>query len=431
MATVVEKAQPSPLFRWVVLLFISMAMFGNYYVYDSISPLADLLKVQLGFSDSNLGLLNAIYSFPNIIMVLIGGIIIDRIGAKKASVLFSSLCMIGSAMTTFSGGDLVFMAAGRLVFGLGAESLIVTITTVIAKWFKGKELSFAFGLNLTVARLGSFAALNSPSWAKVLYDSWKGPLLISTTMAAVSLISVIIYVIMDTRARRLFSLPEEQKQEKINWSEIFSFKTSFWYITLLCVTFYSAIFPFQTFAVKFFIEHHGLSREAASFASSVIILASMIGTPLFGIYIDRRGRRATLMILGSLLIVPVYLIMAYVPIDPRWMTAIMGVAFSLVPAAMWPSVALIVEEKKLGTAYGLMTMIQNIGLTTFNILVGWANDTSTVEGITDYSLGMWFFSITGFVGLAFAYLLRRQETGMQKSGLEMGHEELHKFRPEI
>jgi MFS family permease len=431
MATVVEKNQPSPRFRWMVLLFISMAMFGNYYVYDSISPLADLLKSQLGFSDSNLGLLNAIYSFPNIIMVLIGGIIIDRIGAKKASVLFSSLCMIGSIITTFSGGDLVLMAAGRLVFGLGAESLIVTITTVIAKWFKGKELSFAFGLNLTVARLGSFAALNSPSWAKALYASWREPLLISTTMAMVSLISVIIYVLMDTRARRLFSLPEEQKQEKIVWSEIFSFKTSFWYITLLCVTFYSAIFPFQTFAVKFFIEHHGLSREAASFASSVIILASMIGTPLFGIYIDRKGKRATLMILGSLMIVPVYLVMAYAPIDPRWMTAIMGVAFSLVPAAMWPSVALIVEEKKLGTAYGLMTMIQNIGLTTFNVLIGWANDISTVEGVTDYSLGMWFFSITGFVGLTFAYLLRRQETGRQKSGLEMGHKELHKFRPEI
>ena len=122
MATVAEKTQPSPLFRWAVLLFISMAMFGNYYVYDSISPLADLLKAQLGFSDSNLGLLNAIYSFPNIIMVLIGGIIIDRIGAKKASVLFSSLCMIGSAMTTFSGGDLVFMAAGRLVFDVDLQA---------------------------------------------------------------------------------------------------------------------------------------------------------------------------------------------------------------------------------------------------------------------------------------------------------------------
>jgi MFS family permease len=431
MATILEKKKPSPLFRWAVLLFISMAMFGNYYVYDSISPLADLLKSQLGFSDSNLGLLNAIYSFPNIIMVLIGGIIIDRIGAKRASLLFSSLCLIGSAITTFSGGDLALMASGRLVFGLGAESLIVTITTIIAKWFKGKELSFAFGLNLTVARLGSFAALNSPSWAKALYVSWREPLLISTTMAMTSLISVIIYVLMDTRARRLFSLPEEQKQEKIIWSEIFSFKTSFWYITMLCVTFYAGIFPFQTFAVKFFIEHHGLTREAASFASSVIILASMIGTPLFGIYIDRKGKRASLMILGSLMIVPVYLVMAYAPIDPRWMTAIMGVAFSLVPAAMWPSVALIVEEKKLGTAYGLMTMIQNIGLTTFNILVGWANDISTVEGVTDYSLGMWFFSITGFVGLTFAYLLRRQETGMQKSGLEMGHKELHEFRSDI
>ena len=431
MATILEKKKPSPLFRWAVLLFISMAMFGNYYVYDSISPLADLLKSQLGFSDSNLGLLNAIYSFPNIIMVLIGGIIIDRIGAKRASLLFSSLCLIGSAITTFSGGDLALMASGRLVFGLGAESLIVTITTVIAKWFKGKELSFAFGLNLTVARLGSFAALNSPSWAKALYVSWREPLLISTTMAMTSLISVVIYVLMDTRARRLFSLPEEQKQEKIIWSEIFSFKTSFWYITMLCVTFYAGIFPFQTFAVKFFIEHHGLTREAASFASSVIILASMIGTPLFGIYIDRKGKRASLMILGSLMIVPVYLVMAYAPIDPRWMTAIMGVAFSLVPAAMWPSVALIVEEKKLGTAYGLMTMIQNIGLTTFNILIGWANDISTVEGVTDYSLGMWFFSITGFVGLTFAYLLRRQETGMQKSGLEMGHKELHEFRSDI
>ncbi len=431
METQIAKKEPSPIFRWTVLLFISLAMFGNYYVYDSISPLADLLKVQLGFSDSNIGLLNAIYSFPNIIMVLIGGIIIDRIGAKKASLLFSSLCMVGTAMTAFSGGEIFLMAGGRLVFGLGAESLIVAITTVIAKWFKGKELSFAFGLNLTVARLGSFAALNSPTWARGLYDTWQGPLLISTVTAAISVLAVLIYIILDLRARRTFALPEEQKQERIKFSDLFSFKPSFWFITLMCVTFYSAIFPFQTFAVKFFIEHHGLSREAAGFASSVITLASMIGTPLFGFFIDRKGKRASLMILGSLMIVPVYVTMAYAPIDPRWMTAVMGIAFSLVPAAMWPSVALIVQEKKLGTAYGLMTMIQNIGLTTFNFLIGWANDVSTTNGITDYSLGMWFFSITGFLGLAFAILLRRQETGPKRNGLELGHEELHRFRPEL
>ncbi|UCF64906.1 MAG: MFS transporter [bacterium] len=431
MNTENEKKQPSPMFRWGVMVFISLAMFGNYYVYDSISPLADILKTQLGFSDSNIGLLNAIYSFPNIIMVLIGGIIIDRIGTKKGSLLFSSLCMVGTLMTTFSGGSIFLMASGRLVFGLGAESLIVAITTVIAKWFKGKELSFAFGLNLTVARLGSFAALNSPTWAHNLYGSWQGPLLISTTMAAVSVISVIIYVVMDRKARRDFHMPEEEMQEKIVLSEIFSFDKSFWYITLLCVTFYSAIFPFQTFAVKFFIEHHGLSRAAAGFASSVITLASMIGTPLFGLYIDRKGKRASLMIIGSLMIVPVYLILAYVPIDPRWMMTLMGIAFSLVPAAMWPSVALIVAEKKLGTAYGLMTMIQNIGLTSFNFLIGWANDTSTSNGVTDYGLGMWFFSITGFMGLTFAFLLRKEETGPNRKGLELGHDELHKFRPEI
>src|SRR5512136_1114646 len=135
-------ARPAPprAFRWAVLVLISLAMFGNYYVYDSISPLADVLKAQLGFSDGNIGLLNAIYSIPNIFMVLIGGYIIDKIGTKKASILFSSLCMIG-AIITAAKGDLATMAAGRLIFGLGAESLIVAVTTVIAKWFKGKELS--------------------------------------------------------------------------------------------------------------------------------------------------------------------------------------------------------------------------------------------------------------------------------------------------
>lgn len=413
-----SAAEPTPLYRWLVLVFISLAMFGNYYVYDSISPLADVLKSQLKFSNSNIGLLQGIYSFPNIIMVLIGGIIIDRIGTKKASFLFSFLCMVGAFLTTFSAGKLAIMAAGRLVFGLGSESLIVAITTVLAKWFKGKELSFAFGINLTIARLGSFTALNSPTFAKKLYGSWQYPLIISAGMAVLSLVSVIVYIMMDIKARKRFDLGREEQPDKIIFADIFKFKPSFWFITLLCVTFYSAIFPFQTFAVKMFIEHHGLSRQLAGFSSSIITLASMIGTPLFGIFIDRKGFRASLMILGSLMIVPVYLMFVYTPLHPIVMTSIMGVAFSLVPAAMWPSVAIVVEEKRLGTAYGLMTMIQNIGLTVFNFLIGWANDISTVDGMTDYTLGMWLFSITGFLGLTFAFLLRRQERGATKCGLE-------------
>jgi len=127
--------EPTPLYRWIVLVFISLAMFGNYYVYDAISPLADLLKSQLHFSDKNIGMLNAIYSIPNIILVLIGGLIIDRIGTKKSSFIFSFLCMIGAFTTAFSGGSFSVMVTGRLIFGLGAESLIVAITTVLAKWF--------------------------------------------------------------------------------------------------------------------------------------------------------------------------------------------------------------------------------------------------------------------------------------------------------
>ena len=158
-----QHPAPPRWYRWVVLVLISLAMFGNYYIYDCISPLADVLKAELGYSDANIGLLQAIYSIPNVFMVLIGGMIIDRIGTKKSTFLFALLCLLGAVITA-STGTLEVMAAGRLVFGLGAESLIVAVTTAIAKWFRGKELSFAFGVNLTIARLGSFAALNSPTF---------------------------------------------------------------------------------------------------------------------------------------------------------------------------------------------------------------------------------------------------------------------------
>ena len=413
----INKPEPSPFYRWLVLFFISMAMFGNYYIYDSISPLADLLKSQLGFSDSNIGLLNAIYSIPNVFMVLIGGYIIDKIGTKKAAILFSSFCMIGAVITA-SKGDLATMATGRLIFGLGAESLIVAVTTVIAKWFTGKELSFAFGLNLTVARLGSFAALNSPTLAKSLFSDWQKPLFISVAAGVVSVLAVIVYFSMESRASRKYRLARAEDVDAVPLGTFFSTikqmnKSSFWFITLLCVTFYSAIFPFQTFAVKFFIEQHGLSREMAGFTSSFITFAAMIGTPLFGFIIDRVGRRASMMMLGSVLLIPVYLLLIYTRLHPLVPMVMMGVAFSLIPAAMWPSVALIIEQERLGTAYGLMTMIQNIGLAGFNLLIGTVNDVSG-----DYTAGMWIFSILGFAGMLFAYLLKKSDAQTNDGKLE-------------
>ena len=493
--THIQKPQPSTILRWSALLLISLAMMGNYYIYDSISPLADLLKTQLGFSDSNIGLLNAIYSFPNIIMVLIGGLIIDRIGTKTSVLIFTALITIGSIVTAITG-NIWIMSAGRLIFGLGAESMIVAITTIIARWFKGKQLSFAFGLNLTVARLGSFLALNSPSWGKSLYEYWQSPLWITVAGGVFAIICIGLYFLLDLYATKNYDLPKEGEQDAVllsdilrikesarwyifaaiavvvivltfampdNWSiylialivamlflflKAKSFSTSFWYITALCVTFYSAMFPFQTFAIKYFQEAHGTTREVGGNLSSILTLAAMVFTPLFGLLADKIGKRSLLMMFGSLLIIPVYLMMAYqfgkpavmgesdfihlsfkffdinaaIPIYLILPMAMMGIAFSLVPAVMWPSVALIVDNSKLGTAYGLMTMIQNIGLFGFNLLIGFSNDYSGASASNPggYTPGMWIFSTLGFLGLIFAFLLRKSEAGPNAHGLEKG-----------
>jgi MFS family permease len=412
------RPEPSRFYRWMVLVFLSLAMFGSYYAYDALSPLADVLKQQLHFSDADIGFLQAIYSIPNIFTVVIGGFLIDRFGLRKSLMLFGVLCVVGPAITAASG-HLSVMATGRLLFGMGAESLNVAVTAALARWFKGKELSFAFGLNLTICRLGSFAALNSPTWARAAYANWRPPFLIALAFSAFCVLGAVIYWILEVQAEKNFRLGEAST-DKVVFKDLFKFGVSYWYIVALCVTFYSAIFPFQTFAVKYFMEAHGTSREFGGFLSSMLTLFAMIATPLFGLWVDRIGKRAILMMLGSLLLIPVYLMMAYTHVNLYVPMLLMGVAFSLIPAVMWPSVAYIVDQSKLGTAYGLMTMIQNIGLSGFNILVGWANTHSQADASNPagYNLMMWIFSILGFLGLMFAFLLRQRELGPHGHGLE-------------
>ncbi len=387
--------------------------------------------------------MQAIYSLPNIFTVVIGGFIIDRFGLRKSLMLFGILSLIGPAITAATG-SFVIMSIGRLIFGMGAESLNVAVTAGLARWFRGKELSFAFGLNLTICRLGSFAALNSPTWARAAYANWRWPFLIAVGFSVFCVLGAMVYWVMEVRAEKNFHLGEAST-DKVVFKDLFKFGTSYWYIVALCVTFYSAIFPFQTFAVKYFIEAHGTSREFGGFLSSMLTLFAMIDTPFFGILVDRIGKRALLMMLGSLLLIPVYLMMAYIrsasyvtvylpsstdghfafvahhlpPILLLTM-AMMGIAFSLIPAVMWPSVAYIVDQSKLGTAYGVMTMVQNLGLTGLNILVGWANtyNSASETNPAGYRPMMWLFSILGFVGLAFAFLLRQRELGPQGRGLE-------------
>ncbi len=430
------RPEPTRLYRWMVLIFLSVAMFGNYYVYDALSPLADVLKQQLGFTDSNIGLLQAIYSFPNIFTVVIGGILIDRFGLRKSLMLFGLLCLLGPAITA-SSGHLWVMASGRLIFGMGAESLIVAVTAALARWFRGKELSFAFGINLTISRLGTFAALNSPTWARNAYATWRAPFLIALAFSSLCVVGAVVYWILEVHAEKTYALGAAST-DKVVFVDLFKFGRSYWYIVALCITFYSGIFPFQTFAVTFFMDAHHTSRATGGFLSSILTLFAMFATPLFGLLADRIGRRAFLMMLGSMLLIPVYLMMGYmssarhvvipIPYFGTWdlpvlllvTMGMMGVAFSLIPAVMWPSVSYIVDSAKLGTAYGVMTMIQNIGLFGFNLLIGWANDHAgaSASNPDGYRLGMWIFSVSGFLGLFFAFLLRRRETGPHGHGLE-------------
>ncbi len=424
------KKEPTPFYRWMVLLFLSVAMFGNYYVFDSIALVADQLKTSLHFTDLDIGQLYSAYSLAAIIVLVFGGILVDKLGTKKSALIFASICTISGFLVAFSS-NLYLMLAGRFLLGIGSEPLIVAITVAIAKWYKGKELSFAMGLNLFFARSGTVAVDNSPTIFPGLYSGgYSAPLFAAAFIGILSLVGILVYYIIESSGEKKFALGGGAQTDKLNLKNLFKFNKSFWYITLLCVTFYSAIFPFRTFAVKFFMESHHLSRETAGWMISNLPLAAMIATPLIGLLVDFIGRRALLMTIGSILLLPVYLLMAYSNLSLYVPVIMMGVAFSLIPAVMWPAVSYIVEEKRLGAAYALMTLIQQIGMMLFPLIVGAANDYSGASATNPggYNLGMWIFSILGVLGLIFAYLLRKSETGPNGHGLELSKAEAERRR---
>lgn len=435
------RPQPPLSYRWAVLIFISVAMAGNYYIYDSINALERIFIDRLGFSATQFGWLNASYSVAAVATLLIGGIIIDRIGTKKSILAFAVICLVGAGITAAEGKPVV-MIVGRTVLGLGAESMIVAITTALAKWFKGKELSFAFGVNLLIARLASVAADNSPTWAyRAFYPmgpaaepSWQRPLFIAVGAGLLAVVCSMIYWALESHAEKQYELGKAGATDRLEFKGIFRFELSYWLVVGLCFTFYSAIFPFRTFAIDLFTNkilaaHGGLAAgEAVRIAAlkqagnvnSLLPFSAMIFTPLFGLLVDRVGKRAWFMMFGSLLLMPVYLMMAYSSISLYLPVSLMGIAFSLIPAVMWPSVAYIVDQSRLGTAYALMTLIQQIGFFLLNLLIGKANDYSHA-GLSNpggYALGMWIFSILGFIGMALSILLRIRETGPHGHGLE-------------
>jgi MFS family permease len=406
-------ARPAPprSYRWLVLLFISAAMFANYYVFDALNPVGPHLEKELGFTQAQIGLLDSVYNVAALIVLLIGGIIIDRVGTKRALVAFGIVASAGGLLIAFSPGGYPGMAAGRFVLGMGSEPLIVAITTAAAKWFKGKELSFALAINLTLGRLGSVAADNSPNWASSFFTGWQPPLMLAAGIGGVTVLAGVVYLLLERHAERSYNLGRAGEVDRLVPGDLLKFGRSYWWIVGLCVTFYSAIFPFRRFANIFFTDARGVSPETAAWLNGLLPLTAMIATPLFGLLADRIGKRSLLMALGSAIFAPTFLMLAHTTLPIYVPVAMLGVAFSLIPAVMWPSVAYLVDEKRLGTGYALMTLCQQIGWASMAWALGRLNDAASASASNPagYNPGMWLLSGLSVLGVFFSWMLWRHD----------------------
>ncbi len=421
------------LYRFVVLIMAGILTFGSYYAYDSIGALETTLIKVWHTDAAGIGVLYTLYSIAPILFVFFAGMLIDRIGTRAASLVFSALIVLGAVIVALAPSVAV-AGVGRLVFGAGSESLVVAQSAILARWFKGKELAFSFGLTLAIARLGTLFTFNTNELINKHWN-WQVALWVSAALCIVSLLANVVYWVMDRHGEKVLGLKEAGAGDKIVFADIKKFGPSYWYAVFLCLTFYSAIFPFTALSTKFFNEKWGLPLNVeagggflsgvfanlthmfstAPGTTSIIIFASMCFAPFAGGLVDRVGKRASLMMLGALLMIPCHLALGFTDLPPRFPMILLGASFVLVPAAIWPSVPLIVEETRVGTAFGLMTMIQNLGLALFPWLNGQLRDSTG-----SFQSSQVMFGLLGAVGFVFAILLKRSDA---RAGgvLERGH----------
>lgn len=424
METAIHAFDPSKrIFRFTILGFIALLTFGSYFAYDIIGAMAPSLVEEWGGGRDIVGSMYTMYSVAAILSVFIGGILIDQLGPRLASLLFSTLVVLGSAIVAWAD-RLPLLFFGRFLFGAGSEPLIVAQMAMVSRWFKGKELALAFGITLTVSRIGTIFSFNTGELIAEHFGGYRHALVAAFLFCMVSLLANIVYVLMDRYGERILHPGAYEKSEKLSLKDIREFKSHFWLVSFLCLTFYSAVFPFTALSTDFFVDKWGIPKMIASSGnfwvrvfhnflhmtstaggvSSIIIFASMICAPFAGYLVDKIGKRVSLMILGSLFLTVSHLTMALTPIYPVYPMALLGIAFVLVPAALWPSIPLIVKKETLGTAFGLLTMIQNIGLALFPYLNGVLRDVSH-----SYTQSMLMFASLGLVGLGCAILLKRAD----------------------
>ena len=404
--------------RWWVLALAALAVSSSYYEDDVIGPIADLLHRQRGFSQSQLGMLNAVISIPNVALALISGVLIDRCGPARVAFWAAAVGVMGAALTAI-GTPYELMVAGRFIFGISEGAIFIALIATLARWFPRSGIALATALYLSLARVGSYAVDTSTAWAHPLYErGWQPPLVLGMAVTIAGLIAAATLYWTD---RHRDSLTVTVTVERVTWRQVLNFDLSYWYILALHVLYAAVFFPFRTtYVIEYFQHAKGLTLQQAGVANSWVFFAAIFATPLFGLIADRWGSRALMLAVGTLLLPLTFVVLGLTHLNLWVSTVLMGISFSLVPAVIWPATTLLVEPRRLGTALGLITLIQALGMAASNLAAGrladWAH--AGAQNPAGYAVMLEFFFILSIAALIAAVLLWRRETGPKGHGLE-------------
>ncbi|MBR3976621.1 MAG: MFS transporter [Bacteroidaceae bacterium] len=446
-----KRLNDSKAMRWTALGVVAFTMMAAYFVNDVVAPLKNMLESDLGWNSTEFGFFTGAYSFLNVFLLMLiwGGFILDKFGVRFTGKLAAILMVLGTAMEFYAleyMGDstdtilgyktsVAVASAGYAIFGVGAEVAGITVTKIIAKWFKGKEMATAMGVQVALARIGSQAAY-SVAIPVARSFGLSMPVLIGLVLLAGGLIAFFIFSIMDKKLDKQVSEEPsiDDDEEKFSFADVKSILTNngFWLIALLCVLFYSCVFPFQKFATELLVNKYSINESLAGTVVGLPALGALILTPIFGGIVDKKGKGASIMLLGAAMLIFVHAIYAVPMITSSWIAIILmlilGIAFSLVPSAMWPAVAKIFPSHQLGTAYALIFFIQNIGLWGVPNIIGMILDNfcviSTVGDtkMYDYTLPEITFTGIAVLSLIIAFMLKKVDKkkgyGLEESNIK-------------
>ncbi|MDD2419172.1 MAG: MFS transporter [Bacteroidales bacterium] len=444
--------------RWLMLLLVALTMFAAYVASDIFSPLQTMLERHNQWNPSEYGWFAGSYSIFNVFlgMLIFGGIILDKKGIRFSGLMSCILMVIGIAIKYWAvtddsllGNSMMFLGSeykmqvvwavvGFGIFGVGAEVAGITVSKSIVKWFKGKELALAMGMQLSLARLGSAAALAFSPMIATRYSNVSAPVLFGLVLLVLGTLAFAVYSIYDKKLDTQIKADELEPEESFNAKDLKAVLNNkgFWLIAILCVVFYSAVFPFLKYAAGLMEFKFGVDPQLSGLIPSMLPFGAIVLTPLFGRIYDKIGHGADLMIAGSVLLVSVHVLFAMPFIDQWWMAIILmillGIAFSMVPSAMWPSLAKIMPERQLGTTYALTFYIQNIGLMLVPILIGNVLNKYSIVGTIvkdgmevnqyDYTLTMSIFaaicSLAIVVSLVLKFIDKKMGYGLQFANME-------------